>query len=404
MGRIFEERTSRGRTTVTTTPAIILGNYVTALGAMRRLGNQGIPTYLVSEKPDFVEASRWCRQFSPSTLTEPSRLDRFLRDLRMERAVLVPCADHWTQAVTRLPSDLRERFPSSTPTADSLERLMDKGSLAQVLDQVDAPHPRTIEVRSEADIRGARDESLSQWFLKPCDSQAFRSVFHCKAFRVSDVESACTRYRSIAEKGLEVVLQEYVPGSSDRHFFIDGFMDAQGRVRTWFARQRVRIHPPDFGDSAYLRSVPLETVATAQASLERLFERIPYRGIFSVEFKQDERDGRFKLIEVNTRAWAFVEFTAACGVDVTLMAYHDALGDEIPEVTSYRVGSCMSFWPNDLLASMAQWRRGELTMGRWLRSQFEAAGSLLDLRDPAPDLLRWGSSVLGHIAKSYEHG
>jgi len=47
--------------------------------------------------------------------------------------------------------------------------------------------------------------------------------------------------------------------------------------------------------------------------------------VFSAEFKFDERDGLFKILEVNARPWWYVDFAARCGVDVCRMAYRDAL-------------------------------------------------------------------------------
>jgi len=64
--------------------------------------------------------------------------------------------------------------------------------------------------------------------------------------------------------------------------------------------------------------------------------------VFSAEFKFDERDGLFKLLEVNARPWWYVDFADRCGVDVCGMAFRDALGEEIEPVTGYKLGGAES--------------------------------------------------------------
>ena len=89
--------------------------------------------------------------------------------------------------------------------------------------------------------------------------------------------------------------------------------------------------------------------------------------MFSAEFKLDPRDGRFKLLEVNTRPWWYVDFAARCGVDVCTMAYRDALGEGVDTVESYRTGVVCVYPYMDLSACQAlrrSGRRGRRRSGR----------------------------------------
>jgi predicted ATP-grasp superfamily ATP-dependent carboligase len=119
---------------------------------------------------------------------------------------------------------------------------------------------------------------------------------------------------------------------------VEGFVDRIGCPIARFVRQRLRMFPPDFGDSTYMVSVPLDRVRGAIESLDRLFAHLSYRGVFEAEFKYDDRDGQFKLLEVNARPWYFIGFAAECGVDLCEMAYWDALGISVDPVTTYKGG------------------------------------------------------------------
>jgi predicted ATP-grasp superfamily ATP-dependent carboligase len=183
-----------------------------------------------------------------------------------------------------------------------------------------------------------------------------------------------------------MMLQEYIPGPPTNHYFIDGFVDRQGSIKALFARQRLRMSPPDFGNSTLMISIPISHTEQATATLASLFSDISYRGIFSAEFKRDERNGVFNLIEVNARPWWYVEFAARCGVDVCAMAVHDALGQPVETVTRYRVGRRCVFPYYDLDAVRAERSAGRLSLGQWARSWIGAYQPVFRWTDPRPAL------------------
>ena len=72
-------------------------------------------------------------------------------------------------------------------------------------------------------------------------------------------------------------------------------------------------------------------------------QAVSYRGIFSAEFKCDDRDGFFKILEVNARPWWYVEAAACAGMDVCSMAYHDALGPTVEPWLATKLGSILGY-------------------------------------------------------------
>ncbi len=383
-------------------PAVVFGNYVTAWGVIRSLGRAGIPLYWVSEKPDFVKYSRWHRCFPDDVRlpSSPGDLESFLDQLALVRAVVIPCSDHWTRAAVKLPARFAFRFMTSLPDPHSFETLTNKGRLADTLQRYGIPHPKTFPLDNEAQLSRALFSSGFTWFLKPRDSQTFFRHFGRKAFRVRSLDEAVHCLHAASAAGSEMLLQEYVPGPTSQHHFIDGFIDHKGHFSACFARQRHRMYPPDFGDSSYLTSISLSEAKEAVESVRYLFQNLPYRGIFSVEFKRDQRDGEFKLIEVNTRPWVFVEFAAQCGVDVIRMAYDDALGMDVTSITEYAVGRSMSYLPHDILASLALIRRGELSIHKWVFSLLRARSTVFCWDDPIAEFFRWTQLITDKIRKT----
>jgi D-aspartate ligase len=372
-------------------PALILGGVsTTTLGVMRGLGRQGIPAYTVGAGSSFVSRSRWHRRLpgpSDRTLTAESLHD-FLAALPFDRMVLFPCSDPWLAAVGALEPQLAARFPASLASAETLDILLDKARFATVLAHLGLPHPRTVPIEPSDPPSTFPDWALTGAFLKPRNSDAFRQRFGVKARRFADLREAMTLVAEAGRYGIGLVLQEYVPGPPTRHCMVEGFVDRSGSVRGRLARQRLRMYPTDFGDSVWMVTVPLATVAPALETLDRLFTRLGYRGIFEAEFKLDERDGQWKLLEVNARPWGFIAFAARCGLEVCTMAYRDALGLPVDPVVEYTVG-------RHCVQPSIQWglvREGRLGVWSWGWSLVGATQLVLCLDDPGPavaDFLQW---------------
>jgi predicted ATP-grasp superfamily ATP-dependent carboligase len=196
-----------------------------------------------------------------------------------------------------------------------------------------------------------------------------------------------------------MMLQEYIPGPPTNHYFIDGFVDRFGVVRAMFARRRLRMNPPDFGNSTLMVSIPLSEIADAAASLQKLLSHLRYRGIFSAEFKRDERSGVFNIIEVNARPWWYVEFAARCGVNVCALALADALGERVQTISRYETGRRCVFPYYDLDAVRGEMRAGRTNFIGWARSWLGAYQPVFRWSDPAPALTEAILLIRGRVRR-----
>jgi len=282
-------------------PAIIVGETITALGTLRSLARAGIEAFTVTGAHEIVRRSRWYKPIPGHENFRPDELTDWLPKLDLDRAVLFPCSDHAVWQASQLADVTKHRISMSVAPTDSLDTLVDKGHFATVLEQIDIPRPRTWMLEDGRIPESVPAHVFSNAFLKPIDSQSVVKHFGIKAQRVESVGEAVKELKHINDHGYSVLLQEYIPGPADRHFFIDGFVDRHHDVKALFARQRLRMHPVDFGNSSCMVSVPPKHVQGAVDSLRRLLREINFHGIFSAEFKLDERDGEYKIIEVNAR-------------------------------------------------------------------------------------------------------
>lgn len=385
-------------------PVLVLGEGITPLGVVRAFARQGIPVYGACGDGDLLRRSRFYRDlpgFSRGTRcgleAEPAAIARAIARSGLPRVVLCACSDQFSAAVAALP-EAAAQYLRSMPSGKTLRLLNDKGELAQLLQRLKIDHPATRLVRRVQDLDEPFQAPGEQLFLKPRDSQRFFDCYKRKAFRVASPADARAKLEEFQRLGFETVLQAYVPGPSSNHYFVDGFRDRTGVVRVHFARRRLRIYPPDFGNSTAMVSVSADQLRGAVDSLDRLLDATDYRGIFSAEFKLDARDNRFRLLEVNTRPWWFIDFAVRAGADVCAMMYHDALDLPVASAPTYRIGARCVYPRHDIAAVAGLRKRGE-SYG-WLQWGLELFGAMQPVwawDDPIPAVYE-AASELAHRA------
>lgn len=369
-------------------PVVAMGAGLTLTAVQRLFGEAGIPAFSVCGKEDFSRRSRWYR---PAPVAEPDQkpdlLQLLLKHLPFEQAVLVPCADDWAVAVASLPDHLAKRFPSSTPPLAAMRCMVDKCSFAELLTEHKVPRPPTRLLRSTGDLHALPSELFNGAILKPISSVEFARKFGIKGHFVQSREEALALSSRLE---FPILLQEFVSGPPTAGYFLEGFIDRGGVVRALLARQRLRMHPAILGNSSLTVSVPLEEMATAIEPFLAMLRSVQYRGMFSAEFKRDARDGQFKLLEVNARAWWYVGFAADCGIDFCEMAYRDALELPVATVDRYDHGRRCFFLTNDFHA----WRKGrnpdERSLGSLIRPWLGAREALFRWNDPLPAIWHLG--------------
>ncbi|KJV24710.1 hypothetical protein [Luteibacter yeojuensis] len=382
-------------------PAIVMGRGPTALGILRSLAVAGIPAYVACPPDDLTARSRWYRP-TPGEPWDgkpgPQALEA-LRAMPLERAVIIPGADDAAMWLADLPAtDLGHRFLVSSSSRAAQELLQDKSVFAGYVAAAHVPHPRTFRLASLADVDAVPIRQLDRVFIKPVNSQKFSDVVGVKGVWVQTRDALREAWARFHAQGFSVMAQEYVPGPATEHFFVDGFRDASGGYTGLFARRRMRMSPPDFGNSSCSRSIPLDDVAPAVRHVRRLLDGLDYRGIFSAEFKRDPRDGEFRILEVNTRAWTYVEFAARRGINVCDMAWRDAQGLPVPRAPrAYENGKlCVDLYHDLSCMRVTRGRRTDSygqVFSQWLRADLH----VFRFDDPLPAL----HAVMGMLRKRY---
>ncbi|MEM7612274.1 MAG: hypothetical protein AAF270_11375 [Pseudomonadota bacterium] len=277
--------------------------------------------------------------------------------------------------------------------------MVDKNRFRSVLEELDLPHPRSFLLTRNVDEWRVPDDILNSAFLKPHDSLSFFREFGVKGIFVSSRDEAFEKARLAWDKGLEFLVQEYIPGPAQNHFFVDGFRSSDGKTTQYLARQRLRMHPPDFGNSTSMKTVALESVSPALRTLDTLFAHTKFHGIFSAEFKLDQRSGTLKIIEVNCRPWWFVDYADRCGLRTCEAAYLDALGQIVPSQQPYELNKLGTYPIYDWEAFRNGDQRGLGSFSRMIFGWLRSYQPVFSWSDPMPVIAQLSRLVANAIGR-----
>ena len=364
-------------------PAIVVGGGISALQMIRNLGRNNVDVYSLTEQIDEANLSRYCKGYFnfPEVEHGFSELDSFLTRFRHELGdspVVLPASDSSLVALGHLKAR-RTDCIIPIPTQDVVKKFAYKYDFYRLLSDAEIPHPRTVELES-AEL----NELQFPLFLKPSYSQDFEETFGKKGFVINSKADLRKYSLLMREHNFDALLQEIISGPATNGYFVDGYLDQDSKTLALFARKKLRSWPTFFGNTSLCVSVPIIEVKGMKDSILRLLTSLRFRGLFSAEFKIDARDRVCKLLDVNLRGWWNNSLSAACGVNIILAAYLDAIGkgSVLPEV--YEAGHYSINFLNDLKSSTTMIAQGHLPSIDWITSRHRLNWSVYSGDDPRP--------------------
>ena len=113
-----------------------------------------------------------------------------------------------------------------------------------------------------------------------------------------------------------------------------------------------------------------------------------------VEFKFDPRDGKYKILDVNMRAWGWHTLGKAAGIDFSYLLWRQKVGLPVPSIPRQRRAAyCREL--NDLIAiSKSSHRASEIKRLLMAMTNSGFTTGTFDLRDPVPLFAEFGLRAL----------
>jgi len=380
--------------------AVVLRLGYAGLAVARALGRAGIPVIGLDWTPDNVGCvSRYCRFELCPQPDQPERLLEFLTALgrRLEApGVLMLASDHVVAFASQYRQELQKHFLLNVPDQAVAEAMINKLKQCQLAASLGIPHPKYFLIETMADLTSLQDRGEYPALIKPLFSHEWRRHFPVKAFTVHDFEQVRHYYKKIFPLGLKTMVQALIPGPTTNLHVACAYIPGDSRVLGSYTLRKIRQFPVDFGQASL-------AVTTSNPEVSELALRFAlgsgFRGAFMVEFKYDQRDGNWKLMELNPRYWTHTYLGPDCGVNLPMLHYLDLTGQSPEPITTFQTGMHWLDSVKDARAFWTYWKHNELSALGWAKSlkgvSSHAAFAPDDLRPflrhlvPLP-LLLWG--------------
>jgi len=370
-------------------PAIVASAGRQGLAVTRGLGEQGVRV-IVAHWDDDDLAARSRHAAATVRVPQPDAGDgAFVESILAladdyPGAVLIPTTDGAVKDVASSKAALEGDFLVDCPGWEVAELFIDKRHTYAIAADLGIALPATFVPDDAVGLESLVSEVRFPCLVKPRESHLWVARFGDKYTLVHSPDEMRASYAVAREAGLEVVIQELIVGRDRNGVNYNAFRTADGVVADCMAR-KVRQGPPRSGLPRVVISAEVpEVVEPAR----RLLEALGLEGFACVEFRRDERDGIYKLLEVNGRHNLSSLLSIRCGLNFPWIAYRHIVAGELPEPVSARTGL---YWIDEWLElafNRSQAGRDSDTWRQILRPWArEHVFAVFDRSDPGPSRL-----------------
>ncbi len=374
-------------------PVLLMGG----VNLVRSLGLAGIPAIVASHdlgEPAF--GSRYCvgRCLLPAPDTGEAAVDTIVRigdRLATKYGRRVPLMygnDDYLELIHAHRERIERYYLLVLNDPEVADALIAKDRFQEFAQRRALPVPHSLDWERLAEAHGpvlVKPSNKVDWH----DSVLRRDLFH-RAKALTFASGA----HALAEPNIErfreqLTFQEYIPGDDTLNWSFHGVADSEGRLLDSFVGRKLRTFPTRSGESSFIE---LARDGELHALASEIAANIPLKGVFKMDFKKDERTGRWYLLEINARFNLWHYLGAANGVNLLGVAYDYLVEGARPARSGeYRTDRRWLSLELDARAFRELHARGELGLFSWLASILfsRKVCNLFAWRDPGPWARFW---------------
>lgn len=371
---------------------IVLGGNINGLGIVRSFQKTMIPVYVLIQEKDFIKWSRFCKIVQcpdPKQEGFVTFLYRFCSSFSVKPVVFA------TSDVFLIPLIHNKKLLNEVayiPTCDQFlfDKLIEKKYLYSFAEEVGIPCPRTKTILAEKIDMSVAEGMLYPLIVKPSVNITFQKTFGQKAFLANNADELSRFVSNVKKHNYEgsLIIQEYIPGDMTTLYTITSYVDQKHQIRGYSIGHKIRQYPAKTGT---ITAGLVEHVESILEMSKRFVTAVGFYGISNIEYKYDNRDGLYKLMEINPRTGLWNLSVLESGVNLPLMAYRDILGEPILDESNPKVHLIWAYTLFDMLVSLNGYKsNGEpeetLSFSQWRKSLkgYRKVDAIFKWYDPLP--------------------
>lgn len=367
-------------------PVLVLDLSATGLAVARILSKHGVHVYGADihslsigkfskyvKKPSFGYKVHLGLEFLDQMIEFAKNFDT--------KPVLFPSSDVFIEFVSEHYSEIKKYFSlQESLSSETSKKFLNKKEFYKLCEENGVKYPKTMTLKGTENLDEIIGKMRFPLILKPHfihkwkDYLKGRKVIYIK--NEIDLDHVLNIEKDLLK---DSVLQEVILGPETNIYIFKGYFDKNSNLKSYFVGKKIRQYPPYFGSFSIAESIENEEIKNL--SVEFL-EKVKFKGLCGTEFKYDQRDNDYKIIEINIRPQLWEDLTRLARREVLWSAYCDLAGFEVPSESEQRKGVKLVYLIRDIYSSIILLKNRDHNILEWIKSYKNVkGGALFDLKD-----------------------
>ena len=282
---------------------IFLGAGPTSLAGIWELSSFDFNIFVVGyNKHEIGRYSRFVKYLgSADPENESNKLLEILLDYSSSqdhKASIIPTGDEYVEFLYENKKVLSKHYNASVFKNNWYETIIDKELFSKTCMKLNIPQPNTWYESGDLSLNDWAESARYPCIIKPRIYHHWKKHFGLKkGFIVNNIADLLSTTEKIKKIHNDIIVQEIIQGEDDK-IVIFSCNISNGNVKQIFTGRKYRQYPYGFGTTTLAKSEQIDEIIDDSISL---LSSINYSGVCDVEYKYDQLDGQYKIIEINPR-------------------------------------------------------------------------------------------------------
>ena len=253
-------------------------------------------------------------------------VQEFAAEHKDETVLLIGCGDSYVQLASANKDNLPENVIAPYINIDLMNDLIHKEKFYAMCERVGVDYPTTYVHKKEMGLE-VEAPFEGRYVVKPSNGiEYWRHPYETqKKVYIEDTWQDVLRVLGdIYGSGYDdsVIIQNFIPGDDTYMRVLTNYSDKNGEVKMMcLGHVLLEEHTPHgLGNHAVIIT---ETNEEIQRQFKALLEDIGYVGFSNFDIKYDQRDGKYKVFEINTRQGRSNYYVTSAGANIAKLLVED---------------------------------------------------------------------------------
>lgn len=315
--------------------ALVLGGYVNGYSIIQELHEKRVQDIILFDSSKKLASySNKIKKFILIDET-PESLLKEIRNLHeeYERVIVFPSDDLYLENLHAI-YDKISPFCFLPFNQENLKECLDKYVQYSYCEALGVPYPKTMEIQKKEDIENIKKIQFPI-IIKPKKREDMKTnVFRNLILTgLKEVEKNRKDLERHLDTGISFLASEIIPGDGSCIYAYVAYRNQDGKILNEWTGKKLSQYPNDFGVfSSASNEAPEEILEQGRI----LLNGMNIKGIAEPEFKYDQRDKKYKLMEINLRSMMWHRMGNLSGVNLQYSQYLDAIGKKVKPQTQIK--------------------------------------------------------------------